>query len=52
MVMSYGNTYVAQVAMGANMQQTLNAIREAEASMVRVLSSATHPALTTACAAA
>lgn len=29
--MSYGNTYVAQVAMGANMQQTLNAIREAEA---------------------
>ena len=31
MVMSYGNTYVAQVAMGANMQQTLNAIREAEA---------------------
>lgn len=31
MAMSYGNVYVAQVAMGANMQQTLNAIKEAEA---------------------
>ena len=31
MAMSYGNVYVAQVAMGANMQQTLTAIREAEA---------------------
>jgi len=29
--MSYGYVYVAQVAMGANYQQTLNAIREAEA---------------------
>ena len=29
--MSYGYVYVAQIAMGANQQQTLNAIREAEA---------------------
>jgi pyruvate-ferredoxin/flavodoxin oxidoreductase len=29
--MQYGYVYVAQVAMGANQQQTLNAIREAEA---------------------
>ena len=29
--MSYGYVYVAQIAMGANMNQTLNAIREAEA---------------------
>ncbi len=28
---AYGNVYVAQVAMGANPQQTLNAFREAEA---------------------
>ncbi len=28
--MSYGNVYVAQVAMGANPNQTLKAIREAE----------------------
>lgn len=31
MAMTYGNVYVAQVAMGANMQQTLTAIKEAEA---------------------
>jgi pyruvate-ferredoxin/flavodoxin oxidoreductase len=30
-VMSYGNVYVAQIAMGANPQQTLLAMREAEA---------------------
>jgi len=30
-VISYGNVYVAQVAMGANAQQTLLAMREAEA---------------------
>ena len=30
MAMSYGNVYVAQVAMGANDRQTLNAILEAE----------------------
>ncbi len=29
--MSYGYVYVAQISMGANMQQTLNAIAEAEA---------------------
>ena len=29
--MSYGNVYVASIAMGANRQQTLTAIREAEA---------------------
>ena len=29
--MSYGYVYVAQVAMGANMNQTLKAIHEAEA---------------------
>ncbi len=29
--MSYGYVYVAQIAMGANMQQTINAIKEAEA---------------------
>ncbi len=29
--MSYGYVYVAQIAMGANMNQTLNALREAEA---------------------
>jgi pyruvate-ferredoxin/flavodoxin oxidoreductase len=29
--MAYGNVYVAQVAMGANPQQTLQAFREAEA---------------------
>ncbi|MBP5223992.1 MAG: pyruvate:ferredoxin (flavodoxin) oxidoreductase, partial [Lachnospiraceae bacterium] len=29
--MSYGYVYVAQVAMGANMNQTLNALKEAEA---------------------
>ena len=28
---AYGNVYVAQVAMGANPQQTLQAFREAEA---------------------
>ena len=31
MAMTYGYVYVAQVAMGANMNQTLRAIREAEA---------------------
>ena len=31
MCMSYGNVYVASIAMGANRQQTLQAIREAEA---------------------
>jgi pyruvate-ferredoxin/flavodoxin oxidoreductase len=31
MAMSYGNIYVAQVAMGANQNQLLKAIREAEA---------------------
>lgn len=30
-VISYGNVYVAQIAMGANPQQTLLALREAEA---------------------
>ncbi|RNC28593.1 MAG: Pyruvate synthase [Candidatus Dichloromethanomonas elyunquensis] len=30
MAMSYGYVYVAQIAMGANMQQTIKAIREAE----------------------
>ena len=30
-VMAYGNVYVARVAMGANAQQTLDALREAEA---------------------
>ena len=29
--MTYGYVYVAQVAMGANMNQTLKAIQEAEA---------------------
>ena len=31
MCMSYGNVYVASISMGANRQQTLTAIREAEA---------------------
>ncbi|MDD3154818.1 MAG: pyruvate:ferredoxin (flavodoxin) oxidoreductase [Victivallaceae bacterium] len=31
MCMSYGNVYVASISMGANRQQTLSAIREAEA---------------------
>ena len=31
MAMSYGYVYVAQIAMGANMNQTLRAIKEAEA---------------------
>ncbi len=31
MAMSYGYVYVAQIAMGANMNQTLQALREAEA---------------------
>src|SRR6185295_14420631 len=31
MAMAYGNVYVAQVAMGAQPQQTLDAFREAEA---------------------
>ncbi len=31
MCMSYGNVYVASISMGANRQQTLKAIREAEA---------------------
>ena len=31
MCMSYGNVYVASIAMGANRQQTLAAIKEAEA---------------------
>ena len=31
MAMSYGYVYVAQIAMGADMNQTLKAIREAEA---------------------
>lgn len=31
MAMSYGYVYVAQIAMGANQTQTLNALREAEA---------------------
>lgn len=30
LMMTYGNIYVAQVAMGANMQQTINAFKEAE----------------------
>ncbi|HEX9640330.1 MAG TPA: 4Fe-4S dicluster domain-containing protein, partial [Candidatus Krumholzibacteria bacterium] len=30
LAMSYGNVYVAQIAMGAHPQQTLNALREAE----------------------
>ncbi len=30
MMMTYGNIYVAQIAMGANMQQTINAFKEAE----------------------
>lgn len=30
LAMTYGNIYVAQVAMGANMQQTINAFKEAE----------------------
>jgi len=30
MMMNYDNVYIAQIAMGANYQQTLNAIREAE----------------------
>ncbi|HOL63244.1 MAG TPA: pyruvate:ferredoxin (flavodoxin) oxidoreductase [Elusimicrobiales bacterium] len=30
MMMTYGNVYVAQIAMGANMQQTLTALKEAE----------------------
>ena len=31
MMMTYGNVYVAQIALGANMQQTVDAMREAEA---------------------
>ena len=31
MAMGYGNVYVAQIAMGASPQQTLDALREAEA---------------------
>ncbi len=31
MALNYPNAYVAQVAMGANMQQTLNALKEAQA---------------------
>ena len=31
MAMAYGNVYVAQIAMGASPQQTLDALREAEA---------------------
>ncbi len=31
MAISYGNIYVASVAMGANYQQSLSAIQEAEA---------------------
>lgn len=31
MMMTYGNVYVAQVALGANFQQTINAFKEAEA---------------------
>lgn len=31
MMMTYGNVYVASVALGANYQQTINAMREAEA---------------------
>jgi len=31
MAMSYGYVYVAQVAMGANMNQLIRAMREAEA---------------------
>ena len=31
MAMAYGNVYVAQIAMGASAQQTLDALREAEA---------------------
>lgn len=30
MMMTYGNIYVAQIAMGANMQQTITAFKEAE----------------------
>ena len=30
MAMSYGNVYVAQIAMGADMNQTIRAIKEAE----------------------
>lgn len=31
MMMTYGNVYVAQIALGANYTQTINALREAEA---------------------
>lgn len=38
---SYGNVYVARIAFGANPQQALQALREAEAYPVRRLSSPT-----------
>jgi pyruvate-ferredoxin/flavodoxin oxidoreductase len=46
--MTYGYVYVAQVAMGANYQQTLKAIAEAEAYPARPSSSPMPPASTTA----
>ena len=42
--MSYGYVYVAQIAMGANMNQTIKAIEEAEAYPARRSSSPTLPA--------
>jgi len=37
MAMSYGYVYVAQIAMGANMNQTIKAMVEAEATKDRHL---------------
>ena len=48
MLMTYGNVYVAQVAMGADNAQLVRAMREAEASKGRRSSSPTRPARATA----
>mgnify|MGYP000022477499 CR=1 FL=1 len=52
LAMTYGYVYVAQVAMGANPNQTIKAITEAEPITARPSSSATAPARCTASRAA
>ena len=48
LMMTYDNVYVAQCSMGANPNQLIKAIKEAEAHKARPSSSATRPASTTA----
>ena len=50
--MTYGHIYIAQVALGADPNQLIKAIKEAEATMARPSSLPMHRASTTASKAA